>query len=520
MSTNRLVDKINTDPYIALSGGRSAAMNSLFFKGHGMADSVLKSNDWSGKFLSGGWKSGSVMDVVEPATGETLAQVARATAADVRAAAAAAKDAQRAWAAQPYQERARIFRKAAQLLEANRGEVTQWIVRETGGIPPKAAFEIDSVVHLFHEAAAMLTQPRGLVLPSLDGCTSLARRVPHGVVGVISPFNFPLILSSRATLPALATGNAVVLKPDPRTPVSGGVILALLLEAAGLPSGVLHMLPGDADAGEALVTDPDVTMVSFTGSTAVGRRVGEFAGKHLKKVALELGGKNSLIVLDDADIEMAVCGAAWASWLHQGQICMSAGRHLVHRSLHDTYAQRLADKARALPVGNPNTQQVAVGPLITAKQVERVDRIVQESVRMGAKLLAGGTHERQFYKPTVLTGVTPQMPVFREEIFGPVISITAFDQDDEAVALANDSEYGLSAGIHTADVGRGMALSERLHVGLVHINDQTVNDDGTMPMGGRGASGNGSRHGGPANWDEFTQWQWTTVRNKAPGYPL
>jgi benzaldehyde dehydrogenase (NAD) len=486
-----------------------------------MADGLFETKDWACKAFSGGWRStGARLDVVEPATGERLAQVARACAAEVREASAAAKQAQQLWAALPYQQRAAIFRKAAQLLEGSRAEVATWIVRETGGIAPKAMFEIDSVLHLLHEAAAMLTQPRGLVLPSVDGCTSFARRVPHGVVGVITPFNFPFLLTCRATLPALATGNAVVIKPDPRTPVSGGVVVALLLEAAGLPPGVLHMLPGEADAGEALVTDPDVTMVSFTGSTAVGRRVGELAGKHLKKVALELGGKNALIVLDDADIELAVGGAAWASWLHQGQICMSAGRHLVHRSLHDTYAQRMAEKARALPVGNPHTQQVAVGPLITAKQLERVDRIVQHSVQMGAKLLAGGTFERQFYKPTVLTGVTPQMPAFREEIFGPVVSITAFGSDDEAVALANDSEYGLSAGIHTADVGRGMAIAERLNVGLVHVNDQTVSDDGTMPMGGRGASGNGSRHGGPANWDEFTQWQWTTVRNKAPAYPL
>ncbi|MGV3572458.1 MAG: benzaldehyde dehydrogenase [Ramlibacter sp.] len=482
---------------------------------------LLETKAWAGKAYSGSWKEfGAIIEVLEPATGEVIAQVARAGAAQVRAAAQAARAAQRTWAAMPYQDRAKIFRKAAQLLEDHRAECTQWIVRETGGIPPKAAFEIDSVLHLMHEAAAMLTQPRGLVLPSLEGSTSIARRMPHGVVGVISPFNFPFLLTIRATLPALATGNAVVLKPDPRTPVSGGVLIARLLEAAGLPAGVLHMLPGEADAGEALVTDPDVTMVSFTGSTAVGRRVGELAGKHLKKVALELGGKNALVILDDADMDMAVCGGAWASWLHQGQICMSAGRHLVHRSLHETYARRMAEKARALPVGDPNRQQVAVGPLITAKQVERVDRIVQESIRMGATLLAGGTFDRQFYQPTVLTGVTPEMPAFREEIFGPVVSITAFDSDDEAVRLANEGEYGLSAGIHTRDVGRGMALAERLDVGLVHINDQTVNDDGTMPMGGRGASGNGSRHGGPANWDEFTQWQWTTLRAKAPGYPL
>lgn len=487
-----------------------------------MSASLLDTVAWHGRAFTGRWTvlDGGALTVTEPATGAALAQVARAGVADVRRACAAAKAAQRGWAAMPYQARAAVFRAAAAQLEAQRESFGTWLVRETGCIPPKAAFEIDTVAFLLHEAAAMLTQPRGLVLPAADGCTSLARRVPHGVVGVISPFNFPFLLSSRATLPALATGNAVVLKPDPRTPVGGGVLLALLLAAAGLPEGVLQMLPGEADAGEALVTDPDVTMVSFTGSTAVGRRVGELAGRHLKKVALELGGKNALILLDDADLDGAICGGAWASWLHQGQICMSAGRHLVHRRLHDAYAQRMAEKARQLPVGDPHRQPVALGPLITMKQLERVKRIVDDSVAMGATLLAGGTHQGPFYAPTVLTNVRPDMPVFREEIFGPVVSITPFDTDDEAVALANDSEYGLSAGVHTRDVGRGMAIADRLHVGLVHVNDQPVNDDSTMPMGGRGASGNGSRHGGPANWDEFTQWQWVTVRAKAPPYPL
>lgn len=487
-----------------------------------MTLSLLAAAEWSGRALAGTWKplAGGRIEITEPATGQPLGRVARASAADVRESAAAARAAQKAWASLPYGERAKVFRSAATLLEANRGEYAEWIVRETGGIAPKAMFEIESVLHHCHEAAAMLTQPKGLVLPSVDGVTSLARRVPHGVVGVISPFNFPFLLSSRAVLPALATGNAVVLKPDPRTPVSGGVLLAVLLEAAGLPKGVLHMLPGDAEAGEALVTDPDVTMVSFTGSTAVGRRVGELAGRHLKKVALELGGKNALIVCEDADLDLAVCGGSWASWLHQGQICMSAGRHLVHERIAAEYTRRMAEKAKTLPVGDPHRQQVALGPIITAQQLERVHRIVRESVAMGATLLAGGTPNGPFYPATVLADVTPQMPVFREEIFGPVVSITRFASDDQAVALANDTEYGLSAGVHTRDIGRGMAIAERLHVGLVHVNDQTVNDDGTMPMGGRGASGNGSRHGGPANWDEFTQWQWTTVRNDAPQYPL
>jgi benzaldehyde dehydrogenase (NAD) len=487
-----------------------------------MSLSLLAATEWKGRALAGEWKplAGGSIEVTEPATGQPIGRVARAGASDVRVSAAAARAAQKAWAALPYGERAGVFRRAAALLEANRTEYAEWIVRETGGIPPKAMFEIDSVLHHCHDAAAMLTQPKGLVLPSVEGVQSLARRVPHGVVGVISPFNFPFLLSSRAVLPALATGNAVVLKPDPRTPVSGGVLLALLLQAAGLPAGVLHMLPGDAEAGEALVTDPDVAMISFTGSTAVGRRVGELAGRHLKKVALELGGKNALIVCDDADLELAVCGGSWASWLHQGQICMSAGRHLVHEKIADAYTQRMAEKARALPVGDPHRQQVALGPIITAQQLQRVHRIVQESVQMGAQLLAGGTPDGPFYPATVLAEVTPAMPVFREEIFGPVVSITRFATDAQAIALANDTEYGLSAGVHTRDVGRGLAIAEQLNVGLVHVNDQTVNDDGTMPMGGRGASGNGSRHGGPANWDEFTQWHWLTVRNTAPAYPL
>lgn len=487
-----------------------------------MNSNLLTATEWTGKALSGHWTSlaGGTLEVIEPATGEPLAQLAKASPADIRAACQGARQSQKAWAALPYGERAKVFRRAAGLLEDNRAAYAEWIVRETGGIPPKAMFEIDSVIHLLHEAAAMLTQPRGLVLPSVDGVSSIARRVPHGVVGVISPFNFPFLLTSRATLPALACGNAVVLKPDPRTPVTGGVLLALLLQAAGLPAGGLHMLPGEADAGEALVSDPDVTMISFTGSTAVGRRVGELAGRHLKKVALELGGKNALLILDDADLELAICGGSWASWLHQGQICMSAGRHLVQRKLVEAYAQRMAEKARALPVGNPHTSPVAIGPLITEKQAANVHRIVQQSIAMGARLLAGGSQDGRFYQPTVLADVTPDMPVFREEIFGPVVSITAFDSDAEAVALANDTEYGLAAGVHSRDIGRAMALAEQLNVGLVHVNDQTVNDDGTMPMGGRGASGNGSRHGGPANWDEFTQWQWTTVRNTAPAYPL
>ncbi|MCB1394477.1 MAG: benzaldehyde dehydrogenase [Rhodobacter sp.] len=482
----------------------------------------MSHTDWHEKGWTGQWaalKGGSIA-VQEPATGDELARVGLANAEDVRDAAARAKAAQPGWAAMPFLDRAAIFRRAAAILERRTEEIAGWVVRETGSIMPKAMFEVTSAAKHLHEAAATLTQPKGLLLPADGGMLSIARRIPHGVVGIITPFNFPFLLTSRSLAPALACGNAVVLKPDARTPVCGGLIWAQIYAEAGLPAGVFNVLPGEAEAGEALVTDPDVAMISFTGSTAVGRRVGELAGRNLKKVALELGGKNALIILDDADMDRAVSNGAWASWLHQGQICMSAGRHLVQDSVADAYVARMADKARALPVGNPATEQVALGPVITDAQAQRVNRILRETLDMGATLVAGGPSNGRFFPATVLDNVTPDMPAFREEIFGPIVSITRFRTDAEAVALANDTEYGLSAGILTASMNRGKAIAEQLRVGLAHVNDQTVNDDGFMPMGGQGASGNGSRHGGPANLDEFSQWQWLTLKDEAPMYPL
>lgn len=483
---------------------------------------ALESDRWAGKVFSGGWQSaeGGVCRIAEPATGIALGEVGQASPADVRAAAERARRAQPAWAAQPLAERAAIFRRAAAFIEAQREAITEWIVRETGSVPAKAGFEIMVTVGELYEAAAMVSQPRGIVLPSEVGTTSLARRVPHGVVGVISPFNFPMILSARAVAPALATGNTVVLKPDLQTPVTGGMILARAFEEAGLPADALHVLPGGPAAGEAMLTDRDIAMIAFTGSTEVGRRVGAIAGQHLKKVSLELGGKNSLIILDDADVDLAVSNAAWGSFLHQGQICMSTGRHLVHRRLAKQFVEKLAEKAAHLPVGDPFREQVALGPLISQRQVDRVDGIVKDSVQAGAKLRAGGKANQLFYSPTVLDEVGPGMRAFEEEIFGPVAPITVFADEAEAIQLANATDYGLSAGIITGNVARGMELAGQLRTGLVHVNDQTVNDEPVVPFGGCGASGNGSRQGGPANWDEFTQWQWVTLKSTAPRYPF
>jgi benzaldehyde dehydrogenase (NAD) len=484
---------------------------------------LLDDLDWQGTIYSHGWttSSGGVLESVEPATGEVLARVGLATAADIDAAAAAAKRAQPAWAALPGPERAAVLRRAAHILEENRAEFETWLVREGGAIPAKAAFETGLVLSELWEAAAMPTQPWGHLLPSSEaGRQSVAKRVPLGVVGVISPWNFPVLLCIRAVAPALALGNAVVLKPDVHTAVSGGVLVARLFELAGLPGGLLHVLAGDAEPGAALAENADVAMVSFTGSTAVGRLVGQAAGRTLKRVSLELGGNNALIVLDDADLEAASSAGAWGAFVHQGQVCLTAGRHIVLESVAEEYIERLSKRAESLRVGNPHTEEVALGPLINSRQLDNVDRIVSATVADGAVVRAGGTHDQLFYRPTVLTNVTPGMAAFREEIFGPVAPVIVASDVDEAVQLANDTDYGLAAAIQTGSMQRGLEVAGRLRTGIVHVNDQTVNNDAYAPFGGTGASGNGSRFGSQSSWDEFTQWQWVTARPQANTFPF
>ena len=487
-----------------------------------MTHSFLPAQLWENRLFTGQWTAGALPSstVVEPATGASLGTVGMADAAQVAESAQAARTAQAAWYALPYDERAALFRRAAQLAEQHFEEIVQWLVRESGSTRPKAAFETSISIKALHESAALPSRSQGEVLPSAPGRLSLARRRPLGVIGVISPFNFPLYLAIRAVAPALAVGNGVVLKPDPRTAVSGGFVIARLFELAGLPAGLLHVLPGGAEAGAALTSDANVAMIQFTGSTGAGRKVGEAAGRHLKKVSLELGGKNALIVLDDADLDLALANASWGVYLHQGQICMSTGRLLVQRGIYDRFVAALAAKAKSLTVGNPATDNVHLGPLINEPQRDHAYRVVQAAQQAGARLEAGGSYEGLFFQATVLSGVNRENPAFHEEIFGPVAVVVPFDSDEEAIALANDTEYGLSAAVLSKDVGRALKLGEQLRVGLLHINDQTVNDEVINPFGGVGASGNGTSIGGAANHEEFTQWQWLTVKGDAPAYPL
>jgi benzaldehyde dehydrogenase (NAD) len=485
-------------------------------------ETLLDEREWTGKLYSDGWVDApETVETIEPATGDVLGTAGVANAASVAAAAKSAARAQREWAALPMNERVAVVRRAAELLERHRVEISGWMVRESGCIPPKADVEITASIGQLDQAASLISHPLGHVLPSLTpGRTSTALRKPIGVIGVITPWNFPIVLAMRSLGPALALGNSIVLKGDLNTPVSGGVIIARVFEEAGLPEGVLHVLGGGAEVGQALVGDPNVRMISFTGSTKTGRIVGEIAGAGLKRMVLELGGNSPLIVLDDADIDAASSAGAWGSFLHQGQICLAVSRHLVHESIAEDYLAALTERAGRLVVGNPATEQVHLGPIINAKQVERVQRIVDETVGAGATALVGGTHDGLFFPATVLRDVKPGMAAFSEEIFGPVAPVTTFRSDEEAIELANMTEYGLAAAVQSGSQSRATEVAEGLHAGMVHINDQTVNEEPPAPFGGFKSSSNGGHFGGVGQLELWTEWQWQTSREKAGQFPF
>jgi benzaldehyde dehydrogenase (NAD) len=486
-------------------------------------DMLLRPNEiWDGKIFSGGWRNPGqgTTDVIEKATGVKIGRIGIASPEDITFAATTARQAQKEWAKKSGPQRGDVLREFSSLLLAHSAEVSDQIVRETGSIRAKAQWEVRMTAREFLEAASLASQPRGILTATLEpGFESMARRVPLGVIGIITPWNSPLILGARAIGPALAMGNAVILKPDVQTPIAGGVIFARLLEEAGLPSGLFHVLPGAGETGAALVKDPLVDMISFTGSTRVGRQVGSVASGQLKRVSLELGGDNPYIVLDDADIEAAASAGAWGSFFHQGQICLTTGRHIVHERIADAYTDALVKKAKALVVGDPFDEKVQVGPIVSERQAANVDRIIAETIAKGAKVLTGGSRKGLFFDPTVITGVTPGMAAFDEEIFGPVAPITTFSNDEEAISLANGTEYGLSAAVVSNDLARAKRIADGLHSGVVHINDQTVVHGVYGPIGGVGTSGNGFGHGTVSNADQFSEWQWITIHSQVPTYP-
>jgi len=457
----------------------------------------------------------------EITTGEELGSVERAGPDRVASAARRAAAAAPGWAAVPAERRAAIVERAADLLEERTRRAQDLLVREGGAIPGKAYVEVLLAAQELRHGARLARDP-GAPHPGSDDPSRTAEvtRVPLGVAGVIVPWNFPLLLGARSLGPALALGNAVLLKPDPHTPLSGGSLFAEVFAEAGLPPGVLEVVHGDAETGAAVVRAPDVAMVSFTGSTEAGREIGAVCGRLLKRAVLELGGQNAFVVLDDADIEQAAGAGSWGSFLHQGQICMSARRHLVHRSIAEEYAGALARHAAALRVGDPYRGDAQIGPIIDRRQLRGIATAVEHAVAQGARLLTGGRPDGPYYPPTVLADVTERMDIFHTEVFGPVATVTAFTDDADAVRLANTSDHGLTAAVYTGDTARGTALGRQLRCGVTHVGDQTVVQDAALPFGGIGASGNGYGFGGRAALEAFTRWRTLTTSTPPRTYPF
>ncbi|MGD2168418.1 MAG: aldehyde dehydrogenase family protein [Gammaproteobacteria bacterium] len=476
-------------------------------------------------YIGGQWvdaEGGATFDVMNPSTGDTCHSVADASRADTAKAIATAAAAQKDWAAMAHSERARIVHKVGDLLEARAKDFQEALIDEGGSWIGKAMFETGYSSSVYRAAAAAAYQANGEILPSDLGKLSLVVREPLGVVSVISPWNFPLTLSSRGFAVALAVGNAVVLKPSEETPVAGGLLIAEILEEAGVPAGVFNVITCSrdhvGDVGDELIANPAVHGVSFTGSTAVGSQVSARAGGLFKKCVVELGGKDAVIVLDDADIDHAVDATTFGVFMHQGQICMSTERVIVQRAVAEEFIDKFVANTKKLQVGDPRELGNCIGPIINDKQLGKIREQVDEAVAKGAKVLCGGGNNGRFFEPTVLGDVTRDMKVFREETFGPVAPLIVVDTEEEAIEVANDSDYGLSAGIMTRDEERGLAVARQLKTGMAHVNDSSIGDEPHVPFGGVGASGVG-RHGGRPAVDQFTELRWITLERGGRHYP-
>jgi acyl-CoA reductase-like NAD-dependent aldehyde dehydrogenase len=479
------------------------------------------------QFIGGEWvdaDSGETFDDTDPYTGDVVARVPAGSGADAKRAVDAATSAFAEWSKTPPAARQAVFLRAADILESQQDEIVSLLARETGSGFGFGMFQMGFVAGLLRQAAALGYAPIGEVLPSdLPGAFAMGLRRPVGVVGSISPWNAALILSARGISAPLAFGNTVVLKPSEESPVVGGLLWGEIFTEAGLPPGVLNVVTharGEAAAIGAEFTDnPLVRRINFTGSTATGRKLAEAAGRNLKRIVLELGGYNPLIVLADADLEYAVDASTFGAYLHQGQICMSARKIIVERAIADDFTERLAAKTATLKVGDPKDPDTIIGPLITEDALATVKTRVDDAVSKGARVLAGGNVVGPCFEATLLADVPEDSELGRLETFGPVASIEVASSPEEAVASANATSYGLSAGIITSDADRGLALAESLESGIVHVNDQPVHDEPQMPFGGVKDSGWG-RFGGTAAMEEFTELRWVTVQSGTRPFPF
>ncbi|MEU9916147.1 aldehyde dehydrogenase family protein [Streptomyces sp. NPDC051001] len=469
--------------------------------------------------------SGRRAEDVNPYTGEVYATVAAAGTEDVRRAVDAAEAAFPEWAAlAPFARRA-ILLKAADLLDGKGEQVAELMAHEAGGTRPWAHFNVYLAANMLREAAAAVTAPRGEVLTAQEqGALGLAVREPVGVVAAFAPWNAPVILGVRAVAAPLAAGNTVVVKASEDAPIACALFVADVLREAGLPDGVLNVVTNAredaAEIAEALIADERVRAVNFTGSTNVGRIIGEHAARHLKPAVLELGGKNSVIVLDDADVDYAVDAVTFSVFMNAGQICMSGDRILVHESLAEEFTRKFTAKTASLQAGDPNHPHTVVGPLVAASAAQRVAALVEDAVAKGAKVLTGGGKPDGAVHPaTVLTDVPKDAEIYHAEAFGPVCVVETFFDDAAAVAVANDTENGLTCGIITENATHGLAVARGIRTGIVHINDQSVADEPQAPFGGFKASGYG-RFGGRWGIEAFSNTRWVTIATQQAHYPF
>lgn len=476
--------------------------------------------------LAGEWRAGSAsrtLDVTDPYTGKPLISIRMADTGDMDAAFRRAQEVQPAWAATAPTARGDVMRRAVAIFDARKDEIIDWLIRESGSTRLKAEIEWGSARGIIQESAGMPGRAHGRILPSdIPGKESRVYRKPVGVVGVISPWNFPLHLSARSVAPALALGNTVVVKPASDTPVTGGLLLARVFEEAGLPAGALSVVVGaGSEIGDAFVEHPVPALISFTGSTAVGRNIGKIAtsGEYLKHVSLELGGNSPFVVLADADLDVAVPAAVAGKFLHQGQICMAINRIIVEQPIVDEFTSRFIEHVKRMPYGDPSKPETRIGPVINTKQLEGLKKKIAQAQEEGAKLLLGGEPQGNVMPPHVFGNVTAEMSIAKEEIFGPLVGIQSAQDAEHALALANATEYGLSSAVFSGDLARGVQFAQRLRVGMAHVNDMPVNDEANAPFGGEKNSGLGRFNG---DWAiaEFTTEQWLTVQTVPRPYPV
>jgi vanillin dehydrogenase len=468
-------------------------------------------------------QSGRTFHRIDPVKQLITTEAAAASVSDVDLAVRSAAAASASWAANGPGKRREHLLRAADALLSHQADFIEYMVAETGATQGWAAFNVAFGANLLREAASMTTQIAGQVIPTdIPDNLALSIRQPVGVCVGIAPWNAPVILGVRALAMPLACGNTVVFKASEACPAVHRLI-GTVLQEAGFPDGVVNVLTNDpADAAEivgALIDHPSVRHINFTGSTKVGRIVAERAARHLKPVLLELGGKAPLIILDDADLDAAVSAAAFGAFMNQGQICMSTERIVVDSKVADEFVKRLSAKAASLPLQDPSLGPTVLGSIVDLRSAHRVSDLVEDAVGKGAQLAAGGRCDGTMMQATVLDRVTPAMRIYGEESFGPVVTVVRADGDDDAIRIANDTEFGLSAAIFSQNIARAWLLARRIESGICHINGPTVHDEPQMPFGGVKSSGYG-RFGGNAAIEEFTVLRWITIQCGERHYPF